>query len=521
MSRQRHAGDFAGERAREMGRRGAAAAHAKRRAAKEVQPFAGTILDAMHAAGLTGASWVVWRVVAKAIFGLLLDAAELVLFQRHTGRSAPLVAAVKEAWLIIGRRGGKSRIAALVALFLAIRKNYAKVLAPGERGVIPVVASDRKQAGVVLGFLKGLARSGTFAPYVARVLKESVEFRTGVTVEVHAASYRSTRGYTVVGMVADELAFWRSDEDGANPDAEVLNALRPGILTIEGALLLVISSPYATKGELHRAHERSFGQDDPRVLVWNADTCSMNPTVDEAAVREAFEQDPVAAASEYGEGGRVVFRTDVQSLFDPQVIRAAMVQDRRELPYVRGIEYVAFADPSGGSADSFTLAIAHKRNEIAILDAIREVRPPFSPDAVCAEFAALLLGYSITQVTGDHYAGEWPIERFRAHGIEYLPSEFVKSDLYREALPLLNAGRAELLADRRLAAQLVALERRTSRTGKDTIDHPPGGHDDLANAACGALVLASKAAGSNLIYAGGRVMNLLTGEGFGDPWENA
>jgi hypothetical protein len=36
-----------------------------------------------------------------------------------------------------------------------------------------------------------------------------------------------------------------------------------------------------------------------------------------------------------------------------------------------------------------------------------------------------------------------------------------------------------------------ALERRTGRSGKDTVDHEARDRDDIANAACGALVLAS------------------------------
>jgi hypothetical protein len=42
-----------------------------------------------------------------------------------------------------------------------------------------------------------------------------------------------------------------------------------------------------------------------------------------------------------------------------------------------------------------------------------------------------------------------------------------------------------LLDDKRLQAQLIGLERRTSRAGKDSIDHGPGGHDDIANAVAG------------------------------------
>jgi hypothetical protein len=59
-------------------------------------------------------------------------------------------------------------------------------------------------------------------------------------------------------------------------------------------------------------------------------------------------------------------------------------------------------------------------------------------------------------------------------------------------LPLLNA-RLDLLDDRKLVAQLCGLERRTTRAGKDSIDHAPGGHDDLVNVVAGvASVLGSE-----------------------------
>src|SRR5262249_16016273 len=89
---------------------------------------------------------------------------------------------------------------------------------------------------------------------------------------------------------------------------------------------------------------------------------------------------------------------------------------------------------------------------------------------------------------GDRYAGMFPVELFRNHGIKYEHSERSKSDIYVEALPLINAGRVEVLDNKHLHTQLLGLERRTARSGKDSIDHAPGAHDDIANAVCGALV---------------------------------
>jgi hypothetical protein len=258
--------------------------------------------------------------------------------------------------------------------------------------------------------------------------------------------------------------------------------------TVPGALLLGISSPYARRGLLWEQHRAHYGQEGDEILVWQADTGSMNPTVDKSVIARAYEEDESVAAAEYG----AEFRRDIETYVPRETLDRCIAPDRAELPPMAGVSYGAFVDPSGGSSDSFTLAIAHNNDEKRVLDAVRERKPPFSPEAVVAEYATLLKTYRISEVTGDRYAGEWPREQFRKHGIEYRPSEKDKSSLYVELLPSLNSARAELLDLPRLVAQLTRLERRTGRTGKDSIDHPPGTHDDLANAVAGALVLVSQ-----------------------------
>jgi hypothetical protein len=128
----------------------------------------------------------------------------------------------------------------------------------------------------------------------------------------------------------------------------------------------------------------------------------------------------------------------------------------------------------------------------AVLDATMEVRPPFSTDAATEQAAALLKRFGISHVTGDRYGGDWPAQALAKHGISYSASELSKSELYLEAIPLFSAGRVRLLDIDRLTTQLKSLERRTGRNARDVIDHPPGGQDDIANAACGALWLVSR-----------------------------
>jgi hypothetical protein len=292
--------------------------------------------------------------------------------------------------------------------------------------------------------------------------------------------------------VLDEVAFWRSDES-ANPDREVLTALRPATATVPGSMIVGISTPYARKGVLWQSFKDHYGKDGDPVLVWQADTRSMNPTIGEHVIAAAYAADEASAAAEYG----ALFRRDIESFIAREAVEAAVVPGRHELPAISSARYVGFVDPSGGSQDSMTLAIAHHeaRDEKAkddpgmvVLDAIRERKPPFSPEDVVHEFVKLLKAYHVTEVNGDRYGGEWCREPFRKSGITYRLAERPKSELYRELLPLVNSGRVELLDHPRLITQLLGLERRTARGGKDSINHAPNAHDDLVNAVAGVLV---------------------------------
>jgi hypothetical protein len=451
-------------------------------------PAAVTIIDACHDASLFGpwfknkATWSAWFTFLKVLFGLPLDAAELALFQQCTGRAAPAVGGYLEATLIIGRRGGKSLILALIAVYLATFHDWSPFLTPGERGTIMVIAADRRQARAIFRYLRSMLSVDLLKDMIERDTADSIDLTNSITIEIQTASYRSVRSYTLVACLADEAAFWQGD-DSANPDVEVIAAIRPAMATIPGAMLFKASSPYAKRGVLWEDYQRHFGKDSS-LLVWQAGTKTMNPSVPESVIAEAYEKDPANAEAEY----RAAFRSDIQSFVSREVVDAAVVKGRFELPPISGIQFFAFVDPSGGSSDSMTLAIGHKEGDIAILDAVREARPPFSPESVVTEFSALLKSYNIRVVKGDRYAGLWPRERFSVHGIEYQCSEKPKSALYGDFLPLINSGRVELLDHPKLVAQLCSLERKTARGGRDSIDHPPGGaHDDVANAVAGIL----------------------------------
>ncbi len=432
-----------------------------------------------------GPSWAAWRSFLRALFALPADMPSEA-FKAATGRASQPIAPFTEAALIVGRRGGKSRILALIAVYLACFRDYAHHLAPGEVATIAVLAANRPQARSIFRYISGILKAvPLFARMVVDENTEAITLANRVVIEIGTASFRTTRGYSFAAVLCDEIAFWRQDETSANPDVEILRALRPGMASISGSILMLASSPYAKRGELYAAFRRHFGKDDARVLVWKADTATMNPKIDPAIIAEAYDSDPEAARAEYG----AEFRDDLADYITREAVDAVVCWGRSELPPEPGVTYAAFCDPSGGVNDAMTLAVAHLRDgAICVLDAVLEVRPPFDPEIAVAACTAVLRRFGVTRVTGDRYAGLWPAARFAEHGIAFEQSARPKSDLYCDLLPLLNAKRVELLDSPRLASQLVALERRTARSGRDTVDHTPGGHDDLANVVAGVLV---------------------------------
>jgi hypothetical protein len=448
-----------------------------------------------------GETFAAWRTVAKVLDALPLTEPELALYRQITGRTAPPDKAFTEAYLVKPRRAGGTLFAAAVGVHAALT-DYSKRLGPGEVATVALIASDRRQARQLMNYCKGLIEaSALIADEVAAMTTETVTFKHRVQLEVHTTSFRSTRGYSYAAVVLDELAFFR-DDLSANPDVELIRAVRPGLANL-GGRLLGLSSPHARRGHLFDMWRQHYGQPSP-VLVLQASHSVLNPTIDPAIIERAMAEDPEAARSEwFGE-----FRSDVSQFLPDALIDAAVTEGRTELPHTMSRNYCAFVDVSGGVNDASCLGIAHRelgaRNEILVLDQLVIAKAPHDPHEIVQRFGAVLQRFGIRTVVGDRYAAEWVTNSFRHVAIRYEPSELDKSAIYAEVSPFFAAKRVELLDLKQLTTELRLLERRPRSGGRgDAIDHPPRAHDDAANAACGALWRASLMKASAL---GGRLI---------------
>ena len=256
-----------------------------------------------------------------------------------------------------------------------------------------------------------------------------------------------------------------------------------------GSLKIIISSVNTRSGLLYEKYAKYYGKDDPDTLVVLGESIKFNPTLDESLIEAELERDYERAAAEY----LCKWRDDLATFLDRETIEAAVERGclaRAPAPHTR---YFAFVDPSSGRGDSFTMTVSHQDDGKCVIDHLYEKASPFNVDVAIAEIVAILKEYRISQVTGDKYAIGFVEQAFRKEGVRYNTSEMDKSQIYLAALPLFSTSRAVLLDNKRLIFQLSSLERRSSPLGKDSVSHPErkNARDDLANACCGALSLAS------------------------------
>lgn len=447
---------------------------------------------------LPGDSWLPWRVLLIAMMGEPLTDDERVIFTALSQREHEPLEPVEEFWGVVGRRGGKTRSMSVLSAYLAALCDWSDVLVRGEIGKLIYAAYNQKQANIAFSYAKSIFELPLFAQSVESISADIIELKTGIELEVRAATWRGLRSVTSIGAIFDELAFFQSEEHSANTDREILAAIRPSLATTSGPLI-AISSPFAKAGEVFAAVQRDFGpKGDPRILVARGASRDFNPSLSQRVVTRALERDAAAARAEYlGE-----FREDLAAFVDLAVVQACVAAGLAAiLPNALRRPYTAFCDPAGGSgSDSMTLAIGHDGlddrqlgKDLIVLDKVVEVKPPFRPDSVVAQFCETLKSYGCDSVHGDNYAAQWVVDAFDRHGIRYLKSSLNKSELFLNFLPLLNSRSIQLLDHGKVVNQLVGMQRRVTSGGREVIDHAPNSHDDVANAVAGCLALIAQA----------------------------
>ena len=194
-------------------------------------------------ASFRGVSWRPWHVLAKIISGQPLDDSEMALVLECTGRRMLPKNPPRRLYLLVGRRGGKSRFLSALAVWVAAQAaNWRNLMAPGEPAVVMLVACDKKQAAVLRRYADGLLQAPLLAPEVVRRTEERIELRSGAVLEITTNDHRLIRGRSAVAVLGDEVSFWRADGESSSSDEEVITAAAPSLMTAPGGGYLVLSS---------------------------------------------------------------------------------------------------------------------------------------------------------------------------------------------------------------------------------------------------------------------------------------
>ncbi|MPZ31199.1 MAG: hypothetical protein GEV13_09420 [Rhodospirillales bacterium] len=365
-----------------------------------------------------------------------------------------------------------------------------------------VLANDEGQAGDDLALAKKLVAANPELGAELVVLGREIrrKDRAGSLQVLPAGDVKGSHGKTALFIGFDEIHGYKSWDifEALAPDPTRLDTL-----TWVTSYDTIWNSPGVPLFDMKRTGQAG---DDPRMLFswYSGDLCT-----DAAFVDLAPEQRANPSMASWPEGAAYIeqqrrrlpshkFRRLHLNLpgapdgafFDGDMVQRAVVSGVRRLAPRSDRHYVAFVDMSGGSSDDACLAVAHAEEGRTVLDLVvsQDGGIPFDPRLAVRKFARTLDEYGLNRVTGDAYAGDTFRHAFRDEGVHYQVAKLSKSEIYEELEPKLNAGEVELVDVPKLTEQLLTLVVRGTR-----VDHAPGGHDDYANAAAGAIVHAPAA----------------------------
>jgi hypothetical protein len=419
------------------------------------------------------------RTILRSIYGLPLSQTELQIYCAGTGRATYEATEVRETTIIAGRRSGKtSRIAAPAAVYEAFRNHG---LPKGEEAYVVLLAPQISQAKIAFRAIRRYLRdSPILSKRIVSETKDKIKLDNGITICCYPCSYIAVRGVTIVAAICDEMAFWRHEASAANPEQEILDALRPGMANVVRPKLIKISTPFNKQGILYMEFKRREKSDSP---VWQVSTREMNPSIGAAELERERHRDEQKFRREY----MATFSEDTTSLIDPELLDRCIVQGRKRLPRVRDAFYFSAMDPAF-EHDDFALCISHVLPDgTIVLDLLVRWRGtkriPLGFEMVLQEIKYYLDEYGIVDAIGDQHCAPVIRQQLLKLGIFYHDFRFgphTRAEIFGNLKHLLIQGKIELLDNPEMLDQLRSLEERAMDGGRTDVQPPGKMRDDLA-----------------------------------------
>jgi hypothetical protein len=424
----------------------------------------------------------------------------------------PRATAYDELTLIIGRRGTKSTIAAVLALAAAFDTSTDTKLGPGEDAFIIISAPTQDGCTTIMQMIAGRLDYAKIG-YQKTGKEIRIEGRP-VIIRITVANEVAPRGKSVKLAILEEAQMLPSNEDASGSDTEVVAAIKGALINLKGRLIK-IGTPWIKAGVLWNDYKLHFGKVDHDTLVLNAPTWVANPTITKEETQKAIS-DPRLWRREFGaefsEGqGNFLLESDIERATGDYV---------NDKPRIHGIGYAMSIDWATRN-DFCCVVVCHREvidqgpqkapKDLLVVDCIRFYEPPAKGETIHAESIVRNIVESNRRYGGpvilrDIYSGDVLDALFRQYAVK---TQEVSSSVAAQAKRFSALGARFRTGSIKLpnnvpeaVKQLSLLEETLHQKGRVEYSVPSkSGHDDFPDALsylCDPLVLGKLFPGGDL-----------------------
>lgn len=435
-------------------------------------------------------------VILQSLYGLPLDAEQLVLYRQLTTNETEFEAGIEktEADLGIGARGGKSFLVSIIALYESIVKadHWRKYLRKDEVGYAVITATRQKQCeDIIQASCTSLLENSSLKYFIDDALTAELRLKNGLAIVSMPCNSTAGRGLPIFLLIYDEIAHYRVE--GPKADETIHNALRPRQAQFPGAKCLKITTVAAKQGLFWQEFDEGFQV--PGRLTVQAPTRLVNPVIPKEFIEKEYKRDPDNAAREFG----AQFAETTEGFFESSIEQLKASFDREgDYPYQPGALYFGSIDASGlAGRDKFALSIAHKdfQENKVIVDLSRSWDSK-DLDYIMAEVKANAAIYNLTNISIDQYAKGYVLKALLKQGFveEFIQIRDKLAALYVNFRMLVRAGKVSLPDTPTLRNGLMQTQAYYGKNNALSIGHERNiyGHGDEADSCVGAVYDASK-----------------------------
>ncbi len=404
--------------------------------------------------------------------------------------------------LIVGRRGGKTTLAAIVAIYSTIKVNWRPYLTKTPVATVLVLSHSVDLSEEILDMLKQLVegseilnrlrnfrKKNTTKIFHLRVpfLKDNDEIEySNVRIKVGAASKKTTRGSAVCTLLCDEIAYWNLSEESAEPDSEILRAARMSLLQFkEHGTIIKMSSPGIKQGVLY---DEWMKREDLRqdYIQFKAPSWVWNTILGVNEFKAEHRLDPDGFDTEL----RANFVDSISNFILPEFVDMCVTKGVKfNLPADDRHTIYSAAIDAAFKGDRFAFAVVGYNEKRVTMYALKywegTKKKPVQIHEVATYIRTVCKQYGLNEIAGDQYSFQPLRELFLQYGINLVENTFTlpyKRKIYFGMKRLIHNQQFDLLDEPLLHKEIKELVVEQTSSGQIRIGHPQGGSDDLSDA---------------------------------------